>query len=244
MINLLWLMAAAFAGAAITAAIMAWHWRRWQRRHTEQLETNMQSYNLELQIALDELAEKNRLLEQQNMLDSLSGIYNRTCFDKRLANELKRSRREKTTLGLVFIDIDHFKKINDNYGHLAGDAAIQQIAGILADSLKRSSDAAFRYGGEEFALLLPATELTGCIELAENVRQTISNTPIQIGSLSLSVTLSAGCYAAVADASTSSNDYISAADSALYQAKHQGRNRTVSASAIVTPINQGTVNEN
>ncbi|MBV2130925.1 GGDEF domain-containing protein [Arsukibacterium indicum] len=243
MSNILLLLAAALVGSGVTVLVMAWYRRRWQRRYTEQMEASMQSYNLELQIALDELAEKNRLLEQQNMLDALSGIYNRTCFDKRLTNELKRSRREKTTLGLVFIDIDHFKKINDTHGHLAGDAAIQQIAGILAKSLKRSSDAAFRYGGEEFALLLPGTELTGCIELAEHVRQTISNTPIQIGTLSLPVTLSAGCYAAVADANTSSNDYIAAADSALYQAKHQGRNRTASASAIVTPIIQESANE-
>lgn len=242
--SLLWLAAGAIAGALLTAVVMAWQWRRWQRQHTEQLESRMQSHNLELQIALDELAEKNRLLEQQNMLDTLSGIYNRACFDKRLNNELKRSRREKTTLGLVFVDIDHFKKINDSHGHLAGDAAIQQIASALAASLKRSSDAVFRYGGEEFALLLPGTELSGCIELAEHVRQKISATPIEIGSLSLTVTLSAGCYAAVADANTCSNDYIAAADSALYQAKNLGRNRTASASAIVTPIIQESANEN
>ncbi|WP_213995140.1 GGDEF domain-containing protein [Arsukibacterium sp.] len=243
MSSLLWLAAGALTGALLTALVMAWQWRRWQRQHSEQLESRIQSHNLELQIALDELAEKNRLLEQQNMLDTLSGIYNRACFDKRLTSELKRSRREKTTLGLVLVDIDHFKKINDTYGHLIGDAAIQQIAAALAASLKRSSDAVFRYGGEEFALLLPNTELAGCIELAEYVRQTISNTPIQIGSLSLSVTLSAGCYAAVADASTSSNNYIAAADSALYQAKHLGRNRTASASAIVTPLIQESANE-
>lgn len=243
--SILWLATGALAGALITATLMAWQWRRWQRQHTEQLETSMQSHNLELQIALDELAEKNRLLEQQNMLDTLSGIYNRACFDKRLSNELKRSRREKTTLGLVFVDIDHFKKINDSHGHLAGDAAIQQIASVLAASLKRSSDAVFRYGGEEFALLLPGTELAGCIELAEHVRQKISATPIEIGSLNLNVTLSAGCYAAVADANSSSNDYIAAADSALYQAKKLGRNRTASANANVnvTPIIQESANE-
>ncbi|MDX1678983.1 GGDEF domain-containing protein [Arsukibacterium sp.] len=233
MTNLLWLLAGVLAGAALTAAAMSWRWRRWQRQHTEQLETRIQTHNLELQIALDELAEKNRLLEQQNMLDTLSGIFNRACFDKRLSNELKRSRREKTTLGLVLIDIDHFKKINDKHGHLAGDAAIAQIAAMLAASLKRSSDAAFRYGGEEFALLLPGTELAGCIELAEHVRQKISTTPIQLGQLSLSVTLSAGCYAAVADGNTSSNDYIAAADSALYQAKSQGRNRTASVISTI-----------
>jgi diguanylate cyclase (GGDEF)-like protein len=229
-------------GALLTASFIAWHWQRWQREHTEQLELRMQTQQLELQIALDELAEKNRLLEQQNMLDTLSGIFNRACFDKRLLNELKRSRREKTSLGLVFIDIDHFKKINDTHGHLAGDGAIQQIASTLAASLKRSSDAVFRYGGEEFALLLPGTSLAGCIELAEYAREKISSTPIQIGTLNFAVTLSAGCYAAIADATSSSNDYISAADSALYQAKHQGRNRT--ASANVPAIIKGAVNEN
>lgn len=243
MSSVLWLLTGVIAGALLTAMVMAWRWRRWQRQHTEQLESSIQSHNLELQIALDELAEKNRLLEQQNMLDTLSGINNRACFDKRLTSELKRSRREKTTLGLVLVDIDHFKKINDSYGHLVGDAAIKQIASALAASLKRSSDAVFRYGGEEFALLLPNTELAGCIELAEYVRQHISATPIRHGSLTLSVTLSAGCYAAVADAGTTSNDYICAADSALYQAKNLGRNRTASASAIVTPIIQESANE-
>ncbi len=250
-IAFLWLIAGVLTGALLIAIITAWYWRRWQRQHTEQLESRMQAQQLELQIALDELAEKNRLLEQQNMLDSLSGIFNRACFDKRLNNELKRSRREQTSLGLVFVDIDHFKKINDTHGHLAGDAAIQQIASVLATSLKRSSDAVFRYGGEEFALLLPGTSLAGCVELAEHARLKISSTPLQIGSLSLNVTLSAGCYAAVADANSSSNEYISAADSALYQAKHQGRNRTASASTSVsvsvsanpTPIFKGSVNE-
>lgn len=241
--NLLWLLAGVMAGGLMTAGISVCYWRRWQRQSTEQLEAKLLSHTLELQIALDELAEKNRLLEQQNMLDTLSGIFNRACFDKRLRSELKRSRREKTPLGLVFIDIDHFKKINDNHGHLAGDTAIQLIASALAASLKRSSDAVFRYGGEEFAMLLPGTALSGCIELAEQVRQQISATPLQIGALSLTVTLSAGCYAAIADASSVASDYIAAADSALYQAKNQGRNRTISASPVDIPSIQESVNE-
>ncbi len=243
LVNLLWLMAGAILGTLVTAGVVRWQWLRWQRQMTEQLDSKLLSQNLELQITLDELAEKNRLLEQQTMVDPLSGIYNRACFDKRLRSELKRSRREKTPLGLVFIDIDHFKKINDNHGHLAGDAAIQQIASALAASLKRSSDAVFRYGGEEFSLLLPGTPLLGCIELAEQVRLQISATPLQIGQLSLAVTLSAGCYAAVANASSLSNDYIAAADSALYQAKSQGRNRTASATSHVATLPQEPVNE-
>ncbi|KKO44557.1 diguanylate cyclase (GGDEF) domain-containing protein [Arsukibacterium ikkense] len=243
LLNLLWLLAGIALGSLMTAVIGYWLWQRKQRQSTEQLESKLLSHNLELQIALDELAEKNRLLEQQTMLDTLSGIYNRACFDKRLRSELKRSRREKTPLGLVFIDIDHFKKINDTHGHLAGDAAIQQIAAALAASLKRSSDAVFRYGGEEFALLLPGTPIAGCIELAEQVRLQISAAPIHIGSLSLPVTLSAGCYAAVADAASVSTDYIAAADSALYQAKSQGRNRTASATSHVTALSQEPVNE-
>ncbi|WP_290618289.1 MULTISPECIES: GGDEF domain-containing protein [unclassified Arsukibacterium] len=242
--DILWLIGGASAGVLLTTVVVAWHWRRWQRQYTEQLEASTQIQQLELQIALDELAEKNRLLEQQSMLDTLSGIFNRACFDKRLQNELNRSRREKTCLGLVLVDIDHFKKINDTHGHLAGDAAIQQIASELSAGLKRSSDAVFRYGGEEFAMLLPGTSLAGCIELAEDIRQKIGSTPLQIGSLSLTVTLSAGCYAAVADAHSCSNDYIAAADSALYQAKYLGRNRTASANAIVTPISKGSLNEN
>ncbi|KKO48461.1 diguanylate cyclase (GGDEF) domain-containing protein [Arsukibacterium sp. MJ3] len=233
MINVAWLLIGIMSGSVVTAALLGWHWRRWRRQHIEQQEAKLLSHNLELQIALDELAEKNRLLEQQNMLDTLSGIYNRACFDKRLCNELKRSRREQTPLGLVLIDIDHFKKINDKYGHLAGDSAIQQIASILAKSLKRSSDAAFRYGGEEFALLLPGTNITGCLELAEHVRLQLNDTPLHIGQLKLAVTLSAGCYAAIAHSQSDSNNYIAAADCALYQAKSQGRNQSVSATPAI-----------
>jgi diguanylate cyclase (GGDEF)-like protein len=241
MTNIAWLLVGIMSGTLVTAALLGWRWRRWQRQHIEQQEAKLLSHNLELQIALDELAEKNRLLEQQNMLDTLSGIYNRACFDKRLGNELKRSRREQTPLGLVLIDIDHFKKINDNYGHLVGDSAIQQIASILANSLRRSSDAAFRYGGEEFALLLPGTDVTGCLELAEHVRLQLSGTSLQIGSLQLAVTLSAGCYAAIANSESSNNSYIAAADHALYQAKLQGRNQSVSATPAI--FTQETANE-
>tara|TARA_R110002126_G_scaffold43555_13_gene124894 strand:- start:1370 stop:2110 length:741 start_codon:yes stop_codon:yes gene_type:complete len=246
MVDIGWLFGALVTGALITAAAMGWHLRRWQQAYSEQMEATLLSHNLELQITLDELAEKNRLLEQQTMLDTLSGIFNRACFDKRLRSEINRSRREKTPLGLVFIDIDHFKKINDSHGHLAGDAAIQQIAATLAASLKRSSDAVFRYGGEEFALLLPGTPLTGCTELAEQVRLNISTTPLQLDTVTLNVTLSAGCYAAVANSATNSSDYIAAADSALYQAKAQGRNRTVNAIASTSdiPLTPETTNEN
>ena len=119
----------------------------------EELEVKIQERTFELEVTLRELEEKNRELEEKNTQDALTGIRNRRFFDKKYLAEGRRSRREQTELSLVMLDIDHFKAVNDNHGHLAGDDVIKFVGQTIADLLKRPSDEGCRYGGEEFALI-------------------------------------------------------------------------------------------
>ena len=220
------------ACGVVLTALIAWllfylQQKKWQLNVADQLEDSIQQRTLELQITLTELADKNKLLEQQSTRDALTGVRNRAFFDQKLSAEIKRSRRERSTLGLLMIDIDHFKAFNDNHGHLVGDLVIKEVANCLQQELKRSTDHLCRYGGEEFAIILPNTDKEGAIVLAEQVRLCLANHRIQHEELELSISVSIGCYAAVAEISSVSADYIQAADTALYQAKNEGRNKVV-----------------
>lgn len=213
-------------GGSVVGGVLFWRHRRWERDTEERLEDSIQTRTFELQVVLNELADKNRILEEQNTKDALTGVRNRAYFDKKFLAELKRSRREQRSLALVMLDIDHFKKINDTYGHVAGDVVIRGVAQRISEQLKRSSDYVCRYGGEEFALILPNTDAEGAMALAEQIRLSIAAQPFATEVAELTVTVSLGCYAAVADASMVSTDFIHIADQALYQAKTAGRNQT------------------
>ncbi len=130
------------------------------------------------------------------------------------------------------IDIDHFKAFNDNHGHLVGDLVIKEVAKCLQQELKRSTDHLCRYGGEEFAIILPNTDKEGALLLAEQLRLCLDNHRIQHEELELSISVSIGCYAAVAEINSVSADYIQAADTALYQAKNEGRIRWYVSSLV------------
>jgi diguanylate cyclase (GGDEF)-like protein len=224
---------------AVLSTVLAWllfylQQKKWQQDVADQLEDNIQQRTLELQITLTELAEKNKLLEQQNTRDALTGARNRAFFDQKINAEIKRSRRERSTLALLMIDIDHFKSINDSYGHLVGDLVIKDVAARLQQELKRSTDYLCRYGGEEFAVILPNTDIQGAMRLAEQLRLSLTAAPVRHEELELSISASIGCYAAVAELSSICVDYIQAADIALYQAKNEGRNKVV-CSALSSP---------
>ncbi|MDU0352954.1 diguanylate cyclase [Paraglaciecola aquimarina] len=199
---------------------------------TEALEYKMQERTLELEVALRELSDRNRELEEKNTLDGLTGMRNRSYFDKKLVAEVRRSRREQTQLSVVMLDIDYFKKVNDNYGHLIGDECIKAVAQQIQAALKRPSDEACRFGGEEFALILPNTELQGAIAVVENIRINIENTPIQVGEVSINITISAGIGCAVADLSMPEDAILALADQQLYKAKNAGRNQVLASSTI------------
>ncbi|HJS15216.1 GGDEF domain-containing protein [Rheinheimera sp.] len=232
-----------FGAGAVFTALLAWllfylQQKKWQLNVADQLEDSIQQRTLELQITLTELADKNKLLEQQSTRDALTGVRNRAFFDQKLSAEIKRSRRERSTLGLLMIDIDHFKAFNDNHGHLVGDLVIKEVANCLQQELKRSTDHLCRYGGEEFAIILPNTDKDGAMVLAEQVRLCLENQRIQYEELELSISVSIGCYAAVAEISSTNAEYIQAADIALYQAKNEGRNRVVCSPEVVIPVQE------
>ncbi|KAF7767686.1 hypothetical protein PCIT_a3755 [Pseudoalteromonas citrea] len=198
-----------------------------QTQAQEDLESSIDERTFELQVTLRELEEKNRELEKLNMEDPLTKVKNRRYFDKRIMMEVRRSRREQTMLSVVMLDIDHFKRINDTYGHLVGDQAICAVAEQIQQHLKRPHDEVFRYGGEEFVLLLPNTTAAGAIELAELIRSDLEHFQLTVGEHTLTMTISAGIRSAIASDSKNPTLFTDFADKALYQAKQQGRNRVI-----------------
>lgn len=168
--------------------------------------------------------DKSRLIREHTFIDKLTKINNRGYFDLVIRKEFRRHTRSKRTLSLVMADIDFFKKVNDTYGHQAGDVVLRTVAGLLKDQL-RDTDVVARYGGEEFALILPETSEPAAVKLAKNLRKKIESEvcPVERMNLELSITMSFGVSSS--KGVESSADLISNADSALYQAKKDGRNR-------------------
>jgi diguanylate cyclase (GGDEF)-like protein len=184
-------------------------------------------YRRSLQQIQQQLQQANAELQQQALQDGLTGIANRRHFDSTLQQELQRCARHKVALGLLLLDIDHFKAYNDHYGHQAGDKALQQVAKLLAGLLKRQGELAARYGGEEFAVILPSADAQACLLIAEKIQQQLAALAIrhQHSGVSKLLTLSIGYCSLVPDKHSSAEQLIQAADSALYQAKDAGRNR-------------------
>jgi diguanylate cyclase (GGDEF)-like protein len=177
------------------------------------------------------LLDLNRTLEKLAMQDGLTGLANRRRFDTVLQNELSRALRSASSLALIMIDVDYFKKYNDIYGHLAGDECLRQISKIIQSAEGRAGDLAARYGGEEFALLLPSTDVAGARQVAEEIRKAIRELEIRHdGNLKGIVTISAGIHVLepVTEADTATS-LISPADDALYLAKSSGRDQTQAA---------------
>lgn len=191
----------------------------------EQLEQRVQERTLELNIALQELEEANRELEQKNTIDELTGLFNRRYYDQKLLAEFRRSRRNLTPLSLVVIDIDHFKTINDQFGHTGGDTCLITLAKLIKQCLRRSSDIGCRYGGEEFCLILPETDTDGAISIAEELRKQVVTTSFVIEQESISLTISCGVSTYKQQSDVDPIDIFNAADKALYQAKENGRNQ-------------------
>jgi len=167
-----------------------------------------------------------RTIEHLSMIDQLTGIANRRNFDNRINNEWGRAVREKNSIGLLMIDIDHFKLYNDTHGHQQGDKALKAVAQSMKGVLKRSSDFSARWGGEEFAVLLPNTDSAGGVMIAEQIREAIgaAEIPCDNGNITR-VTVSIGVNTYIPSPDCSIDDFISKADEALYLSKSTGRNR-------------------
>lgn len=167
-------------------------------------------------------------LSELSARDSLTGLYNNGEFHRLLEAEIARSLRYRHGFAVLMLDFDYFKRINDSFGHPAGDAALRQLATVLTAAL-RPVDGVARYGGEEFAVILPETSLRGAETVAERLRRTVCETPVQVGSpKSINVSVSVG-VAAFPDHARSGRELIALADRALYEAKRTGRNRVCTA---------------
>jgi diguanylate cyclase (GGDEF)-like protein len=159
-------------------------------------------------------------LELQGMTDSLTSAWNRRAFDRRLREEWQRHRQDGRPLGLLMVDLDFFKRINDDFGHPAGDAVLVQVAGLLQASVRRS-DLVARFGGEEFAVVLPDADIAAARAVAEKVRRAIE----QAAWPNRPLTASIGVASVVPAAGSDGPALVAAADKALYRAKQAGRNR-------------------
>jgi len=164
-------------------------------------------------------------------MDALTGISNRRQFDQQLASEWSRALRSRLPLSLAMMDADCFKAYNDHFGHAQGDQALQAIAGVLAQALRRPGDLAARYGGEEFVLLMPTTDSAGAWQRAEDIRREIVELklPHPASTVSPVVSVSIGIATMTADAHLSAAELLAQADAMLYAAKHAGRNRVCKA---------------
>ncbi len=178
----------------------------------------------QLRQSVTELARSNRNLQEAALLDELTGLANRRAGHSRLSQAWSAARRYGTSLAVVFLDIDHFKGINDQFGHAAGDAVLQSVAMVLRRQL-RNEDTVCRWGGEEFLFVMPSVDERGVLVAAERIRAALENLPMDgEGMVNLQVTASLGC--AVIDAELEDMDeLLRRADQALYVAKRDGRNR-------------------
>lgn len=198
-----------------------------QKRYQDDLEYKVQERTLELEITLRELSDVNQELERLNAIDPLTGAHNRRHFDKRLRSEGRRSRREQTPLSLIIVDVDHFKKINDEYGHDGGDACLIHVTNVFQKLIHRPTDDLCRIGGEEFAIILPNTDLSGAYHVAENIRHSLENSPLEYEGQMIKLTASAGVSTTIIADEEHAQSLFKYADDCLYEAKASGRNTVI-----------------
>jgi len=181
---------------------------------------NLESANLDLLM-------KNSALSEISARDSLTGLYNRWYVMEKIDSEMNRSVRHGCPVSLIMMDIDHFKRVNDSFGHSAGDRVLRSVGQVLRDSC-RVYDVPGRYGGEEFCIVLPETKVGNTTVVAERIRERLEASRFDVGDDSVVVTASigiAGIESVEAEGSLSPAILIDRADQALYSAKHHGRNR-------------------
>jgi two-component system, chemotaxis family, response regulator WspR len=182
-----------------------------------------------LHVSQQQLMEANLELQRLMNMDGLTGLNNRRRLDEYAQAEWLRDAREQTPFGLIVADVDDFKSYNDTYGHLAGDEVLKHVAAAVRSSCRRPADLPARFGGEEFAVVLPATNVAGVRHLAENMRDAVAKLKIYHPASSTGghVTLSVGGIAEIPNKEGSVLELMFRADKALYEAKSQGKNRIV-----------------
>lgn len=173
------------------------------------------------------LEASNQQLAQQSTMDELTGLANRRRFDEALVTEWQRAARSVTPLSLLMVDIDHFKQFNDNYGHVAGDKCLRQVAGVLDQCVRRAGELVARYGGEEFVVLLPGANMADACDTANKCMELMHALaiPHAASETSTQVTFSIGVACLLPDATLEPSSMVNAADTAMYRAKNGGRAR-------------------
>ncbi|MDP8239330.1 MAG: sensor domain-containing diguanylate cyclase [Candidatus Hatepunaea meridiana] len=161
------------------------------------------------------------------MFDGLTGLFVRRQFNAKMEEEIARVNRYGGKLGYFIVDIDHFKRFNDTYGHLQGDIVLQELSGVLRDSVRKGVDVACRYGGEELVVIMPSTGIEGAFEVAERFRINCEKHEFSGQDKPLKVTVSGGVAAIDSDTGISMNEFLQRADDMLYKAKESGRNKII-----------------
>ncbi len=201
---------------------------RIQLEANESLERRVQERTQELDEALLGLSKANEQLKDLSHIDGLTAINNRGYFNEQFEFEWQRAMRIFSPVGLLMIDVDHFKNFNDTYGHLGGDACLKMVAQAIQQAIKRPADRCYRYGGEEFSALLPHTDLEGSIYIAETICRAVEALDFRIDGVRVPVTISIGVSSVIPERDVACESLIAYADQALYQAKRNGRNRVES----------------
>jgi diguanylate cyclase (GGDEF)-like protein len=165
-------------------------------------------------------------LYEASVRDALTGAYNREHFEERLKVEVAYARRHETIVSMVMFDLDHFKKVNDTYGHPAGDAVLVAVAERVRKAM-RTEDVFARYGGEEFAVILRGIDLAGAAHVGERLRQITAAQPVPVAAIAIPVTMSVGCATLSDCPEPSTTALVAIADRRLYAAKRSGRNRCI-----------------
>ena len=179
--------------------------------------------------ARSELEERAQQLEQLNITDALTQVRNRQFFDRQLGHVWTGSGCRTPALSLLMIDIDHFKRVNDEHGHPFGDVCLQAVAAALQGALRRPDDMVARYGGEEFAVLLPGIDQAGAVGVAQRLHAAVANLRLAHDGQPVALTCSIGTYSVPSVAKCTAAQVVASADEALYAAKRQGRDRVVSS---------------
>jgi diguanylate cyclase (GGDEF)-like protein len=209
---------------------------RIQREATEMLEQRVQQRTQELDQALWNLSDANEKLKDISHIDGLTGVKNRAYFNEQFDLEWRRALRSHNPIGLLMVDIDHFKHVNDTYGHLGGDACLRQVAQCVAGAVRRPGDECFRYGGEEFVVLLANTDLAGTAHIGEIICRQIEALDILYDGKKIAITISVGASSVIPKSDVDRDSLIGNADSALYQAKHNGRNQVRVFSPVIHSV--------